>query len=305
MSSVRLLEGFSGKLADRWSTALFTQAFVFWLGGGLAALQRFGWDVFVDFYKKLPEPLPIGVALLALLVITASGFIVQQFEFTTLQLLEGYWPSWCRSLQKYLIRRQRQRFNQIDQQYQMFNRQGLTKLTSEEHQAYIQVDLKLSEFPDRERILPTKLGNILRAAEDRCTGKYGLDAIICWPRLWLLLPDSAKSELSEARNSLNLIIRLWLWSFLFILWSPVLWVWWPFPIGLVATWLAHRWMLQAAMIYGDLLESAFDLYRFQLYEALHWPLPTNPKEERELGRMLTDYLWHGSEQSFPKFSLPK
>lgn len=67
-------------------------------------------------------------------------------------------------------------------------------------------------------------------------------------------------------------------------------------------WLAHRWMIQAAQVYGVLLESAFDLYRFQLYKALHWPLPKTPAEEKGLGQKLTDYLWHGSAQGFPEFT---
>jgi hypothetical protein len=37
-----------------------------------------------------------------------------------------------------------------------------------------------------------------------------------------------------------------------------------------------------------------DLYRPLLCQALRWPLPTNPQEERELGKALTEYLWRGS-----------
>ena len=60
-------------------------------------------------------------------------------------------------------------------------------------------------------------------------------------------------------------------------------------------------MLQAAQVYGDLLKAAFDLYRFQLYESLHWPKPTTPDDERVSGESLTGYLWHGSIHDFPKF----
>ncbi len=302
MSGAKLLEGFSGKLADRWAGAIFTPAFIFWLGGGLATLQHFGWREVEKFFSHLSEPRLIGLGLLLLLVVAASGFVAQQFEFTVLRLMEGYWPSWCHLLAKRLLRRQKGRLRAVDKQLQDFNRQGLASLTLEERQVYIQKDLQLLEFPETGRLLPTRLGNILRAAEDRCAVKYGLDAIICWPRLWLLLPDSAKTELSATRNALNMTALLWIWSLLFLLWAPIFKVWWPLPLGVVSMWLAHRWMIQAAQVYGALLESAFDLYRFQLYKALHWPFPKTPAEEQTLGQKLTDYLWHGSAQRFPEFT---
>lgn len=302
MSGAKLLDSFSSKLADRWVGTLFTPAFVFWLGGGLAALQNFGWGKVEKFFSHLSEPRLIGLGLLSLLVVAASGFVTQQFEFTVLRLLEGYWPRWCHPLTKRLLRRQKRQLSAVDKQLQDFNRRGLASLTLEERQVYIQKDLQISEFPETGRLLPTRLGNILRAAEDRCAAKYGLDAIICWPRLWLLLPDSAKAELLATRDALNVKALLWMWSLVFLLWAPVFRVWWPLLLGVSSMWLAHRWMMEAAQVYGALLESAFDLYRFQLYEALHWPLPKNPAEERALGQRLTDYLWHGSEQGFPKFT---
>ena len=312
MASTKFIEGVGGKLADRWVAALFTPAFVFWFGGGLAALQRLGWDKTFQRVADLENPQPLLVAALALLVVAASGFVAQQFEFTVVRLLEGYWPDWCRPLYRWGVRQQKQRFKRLDRQYQDFNRKGLAMLTPEERQEYIQVDLQLAQFPDNGRLLPTRLGNILRSAEDRCAQKYGLDAIICWPRLWLVLPDGAKAELTQARNALDLNARLWLWSLLFVVWFLVLKVSWLWLLGLLVLWvgclwLAQRWILQAAQVYGELLESAFDLYRFQLYEALRWPLPTHPAKEQELGRRLTIYLMQGyrSDRVSPAFVVPK
>jgi hypothetical protein len=305
MASAKFLEGFSGNLADEWIKTLFTPAFVFWLGGGLAALQRWGWDAAVVEFQKLQEPLPLVLGILVLLTVAASGFVVQQFDFTVLRLLEGYWPGWLTPLAGWLVKGQRRRFKRIDQQLQTLNRQGLATVTPQEREAYIQADLDLGEFPELGRLLPTRLGNILRAAEDHCAAKYGLDAIICWPRLWLLLPEATKTELSQARHGLNGTVRIWVWGMLFLIWAPLFQVWWPLPLGLGTAWLAHRWLIQAARVYGDLIEAAFDLYRLQLYQAVRWPLPSTPAEERVLGQALTDYLWHGSDQSSPTFTTPK
>jgi hypothetical protein len=313
MASAKFLEGFSGGLADESLKALFTPAFVFWLGGALAAVHRHGWSTVAARVVGLPEPLPVVLAGVVLLGVAASGFVVQQFEFTVLRLLEGYWPGWCGGLARRLTRSQKRRFLRVDERVQGFHK--LPHPTAEERQGYIEALVQLDDFPpdtgpmpiETGRLLPTRLGNILRAAEDHCAAKYGLDAIICWPRLWLLLPEATKTELSLARQGLNGTVRLWIWGLLFLIWTPVFRVGWPLLLGLVTMGLAYRWMVQAARTYGDLIEAAFDLYRLQLYQALRWPLPSTPAEERALGQALTEYLWHGSDpdQGFPTFTSPK
>jgi hypothetical protein len=57
---------------------------------------------------------------------------------------------------------------------------------------------------------------------------------------------------------------------------------------------AYGWALSAARVYGDLQEAAFDLYRKQLYEAVHWPFPQRTDCEHEQGRQLTEYLFRGT-----------
>jgi hypothetical protein len=37
--------------------------------------------------------------------------------------------------------------------------------------------------------------------------------------------------------------------------------------------LAYRMALQTATVYGDLMETAFDLHRFVQYDALGWQRP--------------------------------
>ena len=53
--------------------------------------------------------------------------------------------------------------------------------------------------------------------------------------------------------------------------------------------LAWQWMVMAALTYGDLVRSAFDLYYPVLFEQLGWPKP----ESREDGQELTRYLARG------------
>jgi hypothetical protein len=54
------------------------------------------------------------------------------------------------------------------------------------------------------------------------------------------------------------------------------------------------WTLDSATLYGDLIESAFDLYRFSLYQSLRFPLPKTIAEEEALGLKVTEYLYRGT-----------
>ena len=57
----------------------------------------------------------------------------------------------------------------------------------------------------------------MRAAELRPLSRYGQDAVICWPRLWLLLPDASRHDITTARGSLYLRAQVWLCGVLAIL----------------------------------------------------------------------------------------
>ena len=298
----KFLESLGGKLAENWAANLLTPAFVFWIGGLLAWVWRFGRKSLEDWLKQQPESLLIAVMVSGLLIIAVSAFVVQRFDLFVLKFLEGYWPGWLYPLRRWMIRQQERNFKRKDERWQTLAKKKDTPvITNEELEEYVTLDGQLMQFPSQpNRLMPTKLGNILRASESRPFDKYGLDAVICWPRLWLVLPDGVKKELQEARSNLNTAVRFWLWSLLFIVW--IVWAWWAIPAGLLGAIFAYYWAVDAASVYCSLLESAFDLYRLELYKSLRWPIPLNPKQEQELGQQLTTYLLRGSDRDRPIFT---
>jgi hypothetical protein len=288
----KLLDGISGKLAEQWVATLLTPAFAFWAGGLAAFCDRYGLKPLTDWFKQYPEPLQIGLLAIALATILATSFIAQRFDTAILRTLEGYWYPGLRRLLTPLTRYQKARRRKLIQTLSQLNL-TLNRATATERAEFVRSDRALRQFPTQEHdILPTRLGNILRAAERRPRDRYGLDAIICWPRLWLLLPDPAKQELQAARTELNSSARLVLWSLLFLIWS--IWAWWAIPLALISALLAYRWSLDAAEVYASLIEATFDLYRPLLYQALRWRIPDDPDEERRVGQQLTTYLWRGT-----------
>jgi len=300
----KFLESFGSKLGEQWIGSLLTPAFAFWLGGILAWIDRFGWDNLQQPFTQLVEPLQIAVLIGVLLIVTTSGFAIQKLDLTILRFFEGYWHPWLNPIRHHFIAQQHRQSDRLNSQWQrLMDKRKQSSLTAPEQEQLIATDWRLRQFPvQRDRIMPTRLGNILRAAESQSNTKYGLDAIICWSRLWLVLPDSAKKELQESRADLNTAARVWLWGILFLVWA--IWAWWAIPVGLLVAWFAYGWMLESATTYGDLLESAFDLYRLELYKSLHFPLPQNPEVERKLGQQLTEYLWRGGDRNYPDFTHP-
>ena len=78
------------------------------------------------------------------------------------------------------------------------------------------------------------------------------------------MPDTACQELAGARAALDASVATVVWSLLFIpfaLWSP-----WAVAVGLgVAALAVLVWVPARAATFAALVETAFDLYRQDLY----------------------------------------
>ncbi|EKU96549.1 hypothetical protein Lepto7375DRAFT_0011 [Leptolyngbya sp. PCC 7375] len=302
MKPTKFIEGIGNKLAERWVATLFTPAFCFWAGGFFFITHLDTWTSIKNDLSNLSEPFQITVLIVCLLVIAASAFIVQRFDLAILRFLEGYWPQHLRLLQRLRQRSLQYYENQLHHIKEQL--QGLMRLQASQPpnlnilEKQARLDYQRRWLPSQPQyLMPTELGNILRAAELRPEAKYGLNAVVCWPHLWMILPEHPRNDLQEARVSLNTAVRVWLWGLMFwgwaflVFWTP--WALLALPIGWLTMLFAYRWSLSAARSYGDLLDAAFDLYRDELYKALRWPLPENSDVEREIGKRLSQYIWRG------------
>ncbi|MGW4293623.1 hypothetical protein ACWEH1_11300 [Micromonospora chersina] len=130
---------------------------------------------------------------------------------------------------------------------------------------------------------PTWVGDRLHAADVRVHRGYGIDLATGWPRLWLLLPDEARSELAAAQDRCGAAARLVGWGLLYAVLGAF---WWPaLVVGLLAL-LAARYRARLAVaVYADLAEAAVDLYGRDL--ALRLGLPCPDRLTREIGEQVT------------------
>ena len=308
-----MLAGFwqsaGGKLLDRYA-AVSAPALVFWLGALLAwiaghhGLGRL--NTITSWLNRQSSPVQLIAIALVLVALLASVLVVQRLTLPVLRALEGYWPRRLDGLRRRLVEHTADRLHAPEARWQeLYPRvQPPQTPTWAELTEFTRLDRARRRRPtDPNRLMPTRIGNILRAAEIRPNDHYGLDAVIVWPHLWLLLPDSARQELAASRASLDAAVASTIWGLLFCVFA--VWTLWAIPAGLLVCLGAVRWWApERAATFGELFSSAYDLYRTSLYQQLRWPLPTNPSLEPEQGREITAYLWRGSDDTEPTFVVP-
>lgn len=164
-----------------------------------------------------------------------------------------------------------------------------------------------SLFPtEEEAVLPTRLGNILRSFEDYPERQYGMEAITLWPRLVSRVDERFAVQIDDAKSSLDFMLNssllCGLLAFLFgavrlhypvglvepSAWLPALLV---FGVLLGGSILLYVLSLPRASAWGNVVKSAFDLYRQDLLKGLGpWEEPAGRQEERELWNRVSNSI---------------
>jgi hypothetical protein len=137
-----------------------------------------------------------------------------------------------------------------------------------------------------EAARPTWVGDRLQAVDQRVHDRYHLDLSAAWPRLWLIVPDAVRTELTQARTGCADAARLTGWGLLYLALAVV---WWPAAVlaaGVLVT--AHHRARVAAGVQADLVEATVDLYGRDL--ALRLGIECPGRLSREAGDEATTLL---------------
>ena len=206
------------------------------------------------------------IALLAVVWLFAAVLESQTRMIT--QCFEGYWPN------------SRVKNSRIKVYTQQLSDLGGKRL----------VDEIYWRFPlSRHKVMPTRLGNILRAAEVYSDDRYGAPGLLVWPRLYSLLPDAMITLIGDSRAALEFLLVLAALAatfagasaiYLLVVAGPV----WLYLICVLASSaiavLAYTASLATARTYGEYIRTAYDLYRSKVLQIMNLPLPANAVEER-------------------------
>jgi hypothetical protein len=154
-------------------------------------------------------------------------------------------------------------------------------------------------YPSAERVLPTRLGNILRAAEEYPRDRYGFPQLILWSRLYPVLKPDFAANLEAVRARMEFLHVVCAWCAAFAVGSlglgiafgsaPLL-VAWCFVAGMGFAHAAYVSSLPAALEYGDRLKAAYELHRFDLMRILSLKTPRTLTEEKRLWTQFVDFV---------------
>jgi hypothetical protein len=287
-----MLDKVTGILDPRLVLTSLLPAIAFWaVVGGLAGSQA-GWQRVDTRWNHLDTTAHILLGVIAIALLVLFALVLAASEGALLGLYEGYWGDYppgawlARAGKRWHAWRRERKGSDYEFIYRNYPR------------------YRGSPAGDRpEQIMPTRLGNIIKAAElypgDK--GRYGMDAVFFWPRLYQVIPDSARTSLDSARTSMTLMLNI---CTLALVLSAAAFValaaaivrpadaWWAAAGGGAAVaWLAYRSALGPARVYCDLVRSMHDLYRGDLLAKLGFALPATLAAEQELWQNLGEQMY--------------
>lgn len=289
-----LYDKVTGLFDKRFVLALLLPVFAFTAGCGALAATMAGWQKAAAWWGHLDAARQVaaGVAAAAAIVLIATVIGTQVVTIT--RLLEGYWGrTWADKTLGRLGRwRQGRRRDRLAG--------DVTDL------GYLRSYLAFPAEPTP--VLPTQLGNALRAAESYPGDgeRWGLDAAFWWPRLYLVMPDSARAQVDDARSSLDQLVILSVVGGTFGIVSLSLsCVGLNLAIGLscaaaalLLSRLSYLAAVTSATVLGELVRSCYDLYRGDLLARLGWAAPATLELERQLWAALGQQLYRrGTSQA--------
>lgn len=276
----------TGFLDKRFVLNIVLPAVGFWGGLALLAAGGAGWANATHWWSArtgFEQTLVVGAAVAGLLVFSylASGLVT-----SLTRLWEGYWPGGMNSkLAAWRIARHLKRWDALN----LANDGDYMR--------------RFYGFPVRRAdVMPTRLGNVLRGAEDYPGDdeRYGMDAVFYWPRLYVILPADARSLAESYRSGLDRMILL---TSLAVAFPPAAlivlalahtsWLAWAVAaaVSVLLGIAGYQGAISAAVAFGDVLRSLFDNYRRTLLTQLGMTPPSSLEDERKLWGALKQQLY--------------
>jgi hypothetical protein len=241
---------------------------------------------------------PLTDTIVVGLVSWVLGLLLTVLNIHITQALGGY-GKW--NPLRLLEARERRRYHSMQRNLQ----QAREEDNSDNQEAELLMSV-VSQFPREENLLPTKLGNALRAFEDYPRVMYGLDPIPGWLHIYSVLPERVSKKIDQTRAYLDFWIHTCALSFLYALVSVVLVIFndltflWVPVVALGVTRVTYNGAVSAAKLWGGWVKSTIDLYLPDLRRQLGFATPANWEEERQMWEQFSQAIIYRAPQSLPE-----
>jgi hypothetical protein len=314
----------------------------------------------ITFKSILPESLRYNgedvfqSSLNLLLFTTILGFTLHTLSTYIYKIFEGYTTLFRNKnlVGRSFLERQKRRFRKIERERTRVEKQlGRIEKKIENESApsagswrakrydrYCQLEQALKDRrydliatremgfpPTLDSIMPTRFGNILKAAETYPVTRYGIDSVQLWGRLSHVIPDSGMQKIDHGSNQSLFLLNSTILAVVFVFFcigaslfqGGMLWLLVNNSnlvgltgLELLAADYQHNIIVEVVLAllasatalffyeaslfnvsqFGDMIRTAYDLYRFNLLEALHLSLPNTLEEERQTWRGLSEFM---------------
>jgi hypothetical protein len=289
-----LLNELGRRLAERWAALLVFPGLLF--VGALAAAAALGgvrWSGSGTTVRHLvaqltgmgvPRSATTGILVCASLVglaliSAAAGLAAQGLGAVVAGWWSRAWPRWATPVAAPLTRWRRRRWTVAQQRFSEAAGQPVDDGASG---ALAAARNAIGLQPPRR---PTWIADRMLAADARVWQEYGLDLAFCWPRLWLVIPDAARSAVDAAHERWTEATILAGWAVLYALLGAL---WWPAAVlGLVLGVVGWRRARAATAVLTDIVEAVVDVYGRDLAAVAGLDTPDS-RLHRSVGLQITE-----------------
>jgi hypothetical protein len=226
------------------------------LDPGRLAVVAGDWAAWFGGLPATSQLLLFGVMLLAC---SAAGLAVRASTGLTQRAWLGDWGPVARPVAARLVHRREGRWAAANAEAVAAEEAGDT--AARDRAAARRNAIALAR-PSR----PTWMGDQLAATDARVHNQYGADLAAWWPRLWLVVDESTRSELRAARSVFDTAAMQAGWAPGYLVLAVI---WWPSALIATGVWVV-AWLRGRAAIrtYAQLVEAAVDVHKADLARRL-------------------------------------
>jgi hypothetical protein len=283
----------TGVLSRYFVVGFFLPAYVSLIALWLTASDNFIPNA-LDRYSEATELVILGgVALVFALVLSGLNYpLVRWFEGYPLQRLRR-WPG-LKLVPNAAIALQRWAYNRL-----VKIRDDQDQPEQDRKRTYTRLDKDFPKSPSA--LLPTRLGNVMRAYERHSNVRWGIDGLTIWPRVSALVSDAERQLLVDAEIDLFVFLNAAFGALVVGICLVVdkaihgngLWEWLLYAIPFLVAYALYRMSIGPAVSRGAVVRASIDLHRLEVYEKLGVRKPNSFSDERELGKAVGQLLLYG------------